>query len=91
MHATGHPNISFQVMFLAFCVNIVANLVGVHFFGVIGAVIGTAFTYSLIFVITQVILFKRFNIRLVNVFKNTFGFYGEIVASRHAFLNHLKP
>lgn len=90
MDATGHPNVSFGVMFLAFCVNIVANLAGVHFFGVMGAVIGTAFTYSLIFVITQVILFKRFNIRLANVFKNTLGFYGEIIASRGTFFAHIR-
>jgi O-antigen/teichoic acid export membrane protein len=90
MDATGHPDISFRIMFLALCLNIVANLAGVHFFGIIGAALGTAFTYTVIFVITQVILYKRFNIRLINVFKNTVGFYGEIIASRGAFLAHTK-
>jgi O-antigen/teichoic acid export membrane protein len=90
MDATGHPDINFRVMFLALCINIVANLTGVHFFGIIGAAFGTAFTYAVIFVVTQVILYKRYNIQLLNVFKNTFSFYGEIIASRKVILTHLK-
>lgn len=90
MDATGHPDINFRVMFLALCINVAANLTGVHFFGVIGAAFGTAFTYAVIFVVTQVILYRKFNIRLWNVFRNTMNFYGEIIASRKVILSHLK-
>jgi lipopolysaccharide exporter len=79
MDATGHPDTNFRVMFLAFCINIVTNLVGVHFFGVIGAAIGTATTYFIIFIVTQVILYKKFGVQWLNVFKNTFLLYKEII------------
>jgi lipopolysaccharide exporter len=79
MDATGHPDTNFRVMFLAFCINIVTNLIGVHFYGVIGAAIGTATTYFIIFIVTQVILYKKFGVQWLNVFKNTFLLYKEII------------
>lgn len=78
MDATGHPDINFRVMFLSLCVNIVTNIVGVHFFGVIGAAFGTATTYFLLFIITQVILYRRFGVQSVNIFKNTLSLYKEL-------------
>jgi O-antigen/teichoic acid export membrane protein len=59
MDATGHPDTNFRVMFLALCIDIVANLLGVHFLGVIGAAIGTATTYFIIFIVIQTILYKK--------------------------------
>ena len=79
MDATGHPDTNFRVMFLALCIDIVANLLGVHFFGVIGAAIGTAATYFIIFVITQTILYKKFGVEVLNVFRNAFSLYREIL------------
>ncbi len=77
MDATGQPEINFKTMFFAFLFNIGSNLVGVHFLGVIGAALGTAFTYFVILIITQTILHRKFGIRWTNVFKNTFSFYPE--------------
>jgi O-antigen/teichoic acid export membrane protein len=79
MDATGHPDINFKVMFLAFFFDVIANLVGVHYFGVIGAAAGTATTYLVVFTTTQIILNRMFGIKWLNVFKNTFSFYGEIL------------
>ncbi|HTI09470.1 MAG TPA: oligosaccharide flippase family protein [Puia sp.] len=78
MDATGHPDTNFRVMFLALCIDILANLLGVHFFGIIGAAIGTATTYFIIFVITQTILYKRFGVEVLNIFRNTFSLYKEL-------------
>jgi O-antigen/teichoic acid export membrane protein len=86
MDATGHPDINFRVMLLALCINIVANLVGVHFFGVIGAANGTATTYFIIFIVTQVILYRKFGVQWLNVFKNCFSLYKEIFTHGKAFL-----
>ncbi len=77
MYATGHPEINFKTMFFAFCLNIVTNIIGVHFLGVIGAALGTATTYFVLLIITQRILYKKFGIRWTYVFKNTFSFYPE--------------
>lgn len=81
MDATGHPDVNFSVMFSALCINILANIVGVHFFGVIGAAIGTASTYFILFIITQYILNKRFGVRVGNIFQNTFFLYGELLTT----------
>jgi lipopolysaccharide exporter len=78
MDATGDPITNFKVMFVAMCINVVANLAGIHYFGVIGAAIGTATTYFILFVITQIILHRRFGVQWLNVFKNCFLLYKEI-------------
>jgi len=75
MDATGSPRANFIVMFFAFCLNIVANLLGVYIWGWTGAALGTLFTYCIIFIITQVILNRRFGVQLGQVGKNTFFFY----------------
>ena len=79
MDATGHPDTNFRVMFMALCIDIVANLLGIHFFGVIGAAIGTATTYFIILIISQVILYRKFGIKFLNCFKNAFSLYGELL------------
>ncbi|HMH34021.1 MAG TPA: flippase [Puia sp.] len=79
MDATGHPAINFRVMFFAFIFDVGANLIGVHFFGVIGAALGTATTYLAVFIVTQSILHKMFGIKWFNVFRNTFSLYTEIL------------
>ena len=74
MDATGSPKVNFLVMFFAFIINIFANLGGVHIWGPIGAAIGTLFTYFIIFILTQIILFNRFGVSLKKIFSNTFYF-----------------
>ncbi len=86
MDATGHPDTNFRVMFLAFCINIGTNLIGVHFFGVIGAAMGTGTTYLIIFIVTQIILNKKFGVQIPGVFKSTFSLYRELFLHGKSFL-----
>jgi lipopolysaccharide exporter len=85
MDATGNPKTNFKVMFLAMCINICTNLAGIHFFGVIGAAIGTATTYFIIFVITQIILNRQFGVVWYNVFRNCFSLGKEIILHGRGF------
>jgi Na+-driven multidrug efflux pump len=78
MDATGDPKTNFGVMFLALCVNIVTNWVGIHYFGIIGAALGTATTYLIIFIVIQTILNRKFGVRLWNVFRNMASLYREL-------------
>lgn len=78
MDAIGKPQVGFRLMALAFVVNLAANWVGIKLLGVPGAAWGTGFTYLLIFVISQIILYNRFNIRLKNIFNFMCGYYGEL-------------
>jgi lipopolysaccharide exporter len=81
MDATGHPEINCVVNMSAFLINVVNNLIGVHFFGVIGAAMGTATTYFIICFVTQVILHRKFGIQFLNVFRNVFLLYREIFSA----------
>jgi lipopolysaccharide exporter len=79
MDATGQPKIAFRLMFFALIFNIPSNLVCVYMLGPIGAAIGTAFTYFLLFIISQYIMYKRFHVLVKNIFINTWGIYSEIL------------
>ena len=78
MDATGHPHINFRVMFFAFIFNIGSNLLGVHLFGLTGAALGTAFTYTVVFIISQYLLHRKFGISVINVFVNTIRLAREV-------------
>lgn len=81
MDGTGSPRINFRLMFFGFVVNIITNIGFVHFFGVIGAAVGTATTYLLLFIISQIILHRKFGIGILNIFKNIGLIYLEIFSS----------
>ncbi len=79
MDATGTPKLNFIVMFVAFCLNIISNLICVYFWGWIGAAFGTLFTYCIVFIITQVIMYVKFGVEIQKIIRNTFGFYTEFI------------
>ncbi|MET0300207.1 MAG: oligosaccharide flippase family protein [Flavitalea sp.] len=86
MDATGHPDLNFRVMFTAFCINIVNNIAGMYFFGIIGAALGTAFTYLIILTISQILLHRMFGVKFLRVFTNTFSLYLEVFATAKGML-----
>jgi lipopolysaccharide exporter len=86
MDATGFPKVNFLVMFLAFCLNIGFNLLGIYLFGPIGAAIGTATTYFVIFLVSQAILYRKFSIQVADVFKSTWSFYKILFSHGRSFL-----
>lgn len=77
MDSTGSPAVNFRVMLFAFGINIVLTLAGAYFLGSIGPVCGTALSYFFIFILTQIILFNRFGISVINIFRNALSFYKE--------------
>lgn len=81
MDATGHPQVNCAVNVGAFIINIGNNYLGIHYFGVLGAAMGTATTYFITCTVTQVILYRKFGIRFLGVFRNAFSLYGEIFSA----------
>lgn len=75
---TGSPHVNFRLMLLGFVINIFIILAFTELWGVIGTAIGTATTYFILFVISQVILNKRFGITLPGVLRNIGLFYMEL-------------
>ena len=78
MDATGFPQINFRTNLFALILNFTTNYIGLKLFGYLGAAIGTAVTYTCIFLITQRILNKKFGISFWQVFVNMFFFYGVL-------------
>lgn len=75
MDATGFPQINFRTNLLAVFLNFTFNYIGLKTFGYLGAAIGTALTYTCIFLTTQRILYKKFGVTVWQVFVHTFSFY----------------
>lgn len=75
MDATGFPQINFRTNLMAFVLNVTFNYIGLKTFGYLGAAMGTALTYTCIFITTQRILYKKFGVTVWQVFVNTFSFY----------------
>lgn len=86
MDATGSPDLNFKVMFAGFLLNIVFNLTGIYIFGMIGAAVGTATTYLVLFLATHYILHKKFGITIQGVFMNTFRLSGELLHTLKGYL-----
>ena len=79
MDGTGHPDVNFKTMLFAFCINVINNLIGAHYLGVTGAALGTLTTYCIILFVMQWLLYKKFEVSLLNVFKYTIQFYPEFL------------
>jgi len=75
---TGNPHINFRLMFFGFVINIIIILIFTQFWGVVGTAIGTATTYFILFVISQIILHRKFGISIVGVVKHIGLFYVEM-------------
>jgi O-antigen/teichoic acid export membrane protein len=78
MDATGFPHLNFRTNLMALVLNFSLNYIGLKMFGYLGAAIGTAVTYTCLFLVTQSILNKKFGITVWQVFVNTFFFYGVL-------------
>lgn len=75
---TGNPHINFRLMLFGFVINIIIILIFTQFWGVIGTAIGTATTYLILFIISQIILYRKFGISIVGVVRHIGLFYGEM-------------
>jgi lipopolysaccharide exporter len=74
----GYPSLNFYFTSVFLVVNAVVNYFLVSRYGIIGAAYGTLGTTIIGFIVMHIILNKLLAISLLNVFKNTFGFYLQI-------------
>ncbi|HWJ26741.1 MAG TPA: oligosaccharide flippase family protein [Flavisolibacter sp.] len=77
MDATGYPHLNFYNNFLSVILSVIFIYLGVHVIGFMGAAVGTAATYLVIFAVAQWTLYKKFEINFIQVFKYMFEFYGK--------------
>lgn len=76
--ATGHPKINFLFTTFIALVNVICCFGFISRFGLIGAAYALLATHVIAFVISQRILYKRFEIRFYQSFLYAFAFYPQI-------------
>ena len=64
MDARGKPHVNFWLMLFIAFLNLVLNYLFIKLFGVYGAATGTLSTYVIVFIITQIVLFKTSQVLL---------------------------
>ena len=75
MDGTKRPKINFYLLVLVAILNIAFNLVFLYQFGVIGSAFATLVSYSIVFILNQIILFRMFGINTLHVFTEIIEWY----------------
>jgi lipopolysaccharide exporter len=66
MDGLKYPKINFYLLLVVAVLNVVFNLIFLNMFGLIGSAYGTLLSYIVVFIINQIILYRKFGI---NTFK----------------------
>lgn len=77
MDATGRPKINFQVMMIISIFNVGCNLIFIKYFGLYGPAFALLTSYSLLFVITQIILYKISGVNIFHVLRFVVTLYPD--------------
>lgn len=77
MDAKGKPHTNFWLMLIFCIINFISNYLFISEYGLLGAAYGTLATYILLFISTQIILFRSISSSIFNIFRYTIHFYPE--------------
>ncbi|MEL6924960.1 MAG: flippase [Bacteroidota bacterium] len=75
LDAMGRPKINFYFTILGAGLNIIFNYLFISKYGLIGAAYGTLTTYSITFLLNQIVLYRVLKVKAWNVFGYMFRFY----------------
>lgn len=75
MDGTKRPKINFYLLVLVAVLNIVFNFVFLYQFGVIGSAFATLLSYTIVFILNQIILYNIFGINTLHVFTGIADWY----------------
>jgi lipopolysaccharide exporter len=75
MDGIKKPKINFYLIVLVAVLNVVFNFYFLQSFGVIGSAFATLLSYSVVFVLNQVVLYNMFRINTMSVFKGIIEWY----------------
>lgn len=75
LDSMGKPKINFYLTLSAAVVNVVSNIVFIHFYGPIGAAYGTLVSYLIIIIVNQIFLRKFLNVSFMNILYSLFSYY----------------
>ncbi len=77
MDSSNRPQLNFFLLVLALCINVINNLIFIHFMGLIGAAYGTLLSYFIISIIGHLMLAKYFDVRLIGVLNYMIHYYKQ--------------
>lgn len=75
LDSSGRPKLNFQILVASVFINLVTNVIGIHYLGLMGACYGTLLSYLIIFFINNYFMVRIFKIELSSVFKYLVQFY----------------
>lgn len=75
MDGTRNPKINFYLLVLVAVLNVVFNFIFLQMFGVLGSAFATLLSYAVVFVLNQVILYRKFHINTLHVFTGIIDWY----------------
>lgn len=76
--STGRPRVNFMTITFIAIVHVIITYFLIKSFGLLGAAYALVVSHIIGFVISQVILYRYFNIQFLNCFKYAFRFYPEL-------------
>lgn len=77
LDSIGKPKINFRFTVFSMILNVVFNYIFITQFGIIGAAYGTIMTYTITFLMMQIILNRMLGVKAWNAFPHIFSFYGQ--------------
>lgn len=77
MDSSNRPHLNFFLLLFALCINIINNLIFIHFMGLIGAAYATLFSYVITSIIGHRMLMRYFDVRLAGVFYYMIQYYKQ--------------
>lgn len=78
LDSSGRPKLNFQILLASVFINLLTNVIGIHYFGLMGACYGTLISYVIIFFINNHFMIKIFKIDLREVIKYLIQFYTTV-------------
>jgi O-antigen/teichoic acid export membrane protein len=77
MDSTNRPHLNFLLLGVALVINVISNVVGIQYLGLMGAAYGTLVSYVIISILGHSILIKYFDVSIVSVYHAMISFYKQ--------------
>lgn len=75
MDALNKPKLNFYLLLMATLLNAVLNFFMLKWFGIIGCAYATLASFSILFILNQIVMFRMFNVNTLHVFPYIFQWY----------------
>jgi lipopolysaccharide exporter len=75
MDGLKKPKINFYLLVMAAVLNVILNYIFLDMYGIIGCAYGTLLSFTVLFIMNQIILYRSFKINTLKVFEGVFLWY----------------